>query len=654
MDIRSNEGKPTRLGIYFFYDQDGVVDDYVVHFLEDMRKSLTDLVIISNGDLSEEAIAKLLPLTDQIFVRENRGFDVWAYKYAMESIGWGKLETYDEVILMNSTIMGPVYPFSEMFEEMDQRDVDFWGITAYHAEAYDPFGMLPDNRIPWHIQSHFMAFRRSMVSSPEFQDYWRNVPMINTYTEAVALHEAVFTEKFESLGFKAGVYVDTSDLEEFTAYPLNFAPRELIENRKCPIFKRRSFFADYNYMLSESVGTATRELYEYLRDRTDYDLDLVWQNALRTMNLADLVRALHLNYVLPTHAKQPGTDKAPRRLALVAHVYYVDLYEEMLPYISSMPEGTSLILTTNSEEKVDELERLSAELPYDVDVRLIPNRGRDVSALLVGARDVLDRFDLVCFIHDKRVAQLQPLTKGAGFAEKCFENLLATPDFVSNVIALFGREKHLGMLMPSPPNHSDYFPTHIQSWGPNFDNTVEVLRRVGVEVPLSSDKPPISPLGTMFWFRPEAMRPLLGKEWVYEDFPAEPNDVDGTLLHAIERAYSYVGQSLGYYSAWLYSDRFAAVELTNLQFQVTEMLKAAMYTVSTSGLPGIVSQLEQGPTRAEFVEREHRIVKLERELYAARLDASPKHRAKQVIKKVVPESLHSNVRSAVNQLKGIE
>ena len=44
--------------------------------------------------------------TDIIMVRENTGLDVAAYKQALLTIGWEKLETYDEVLCLNDTIMG--------------------------------------------------------------------------------------------------------------------------------------------------------------------------------------------------------------------------------------------------------------------------------------------------------------------------------------------------------------------------------------------------------------------------------------------------------------------------------------------------------------------------------------------------------------------
>ena len=67
--------------------------------------------------------------------------------------------------------------------------------------------------------------------------------------------------------------------------------------------------------------------------------------------------------------------------------------------------------------------------------------------------------------------------------------------------------------------------------------------RLNLSVPLDAHKEVIAPLGTIFWFRPAALKPLFDHDWQWEDFPPEPNDIDGTILHAIERAYGYVAQA---------------------------------------------------------------------------------------------------------------
>ena len=409
------------------------------------------------------------------------------------------------------------------------------------------------------------------MQSQAFQDYWDNLPEMETYLDSVTKHEIPFTRYFQDRGFKAEAYVNTDDLEGFTYQPIVFAPVTLIKDKRCPIFKRRSFFHDYGDVLDQSVGTTTRELYDYLRDHTDFDTDLIWENLLRTNNLADLVKNLELTYILPTQAVAVQPEES--KIALVMHVYHMDLLPQLLHYAASMPAGCDLIATVDTEAKAQQVREATAGLSLNVETILIENRGRDVAALLVGACPRLLDYDLVCFIHDKKVTQIRPGSVGEGFAKRCFENVLATPEFVSNVIA-FQAEPRLGVLTPSAPHHGDYFPISAFSWGPNDKNTKELLASFGLHAPIDPDKEAIAPFGSVFWFRPQAIRPLLEREWRYDDFPAEPLPIDGTISHAIERVYCYMAQARGYYSGWLFSDSFARAELTALAYYTHSFARA--------------------------------------------------------------------------------
>ena len=158
-----------RLGIYFFYDKQGIVDRFVPYFLDDLCKNLTKLIIICNGKLNDEG-KEILSKYGEVIVRENKGFDVWAYKTALQHVGWEELETYEEVVMLNSTIMGPMYSLSETFTKMNDKDLDFWGLTKYFKYDGDPFGCIEYGYIPDHIQSHFIVCRNSLVKSKDFHD----------------------------------------------------------------------------------------------------------------------------------------------------------------------------------------------------------------------------------------------------------------------------------------------------------------------------------------------------------------------------------------------------------------------------------------------------------------------------------------------------
>ena len=72
-----------RLAIFFFFDEEGIVDDYIIYLLNSIKHNIKHLLVVSNGQLCFEGKKKLETITDVILERENKGFDVWAYKEAL-------------------------------------------------------------------------------------------------------------------------------------------------------------------------------------------------------------------------------------------------------------------------------------------------------------------------------------------------------------------------------------------------------------------------------------------------------------------------------------------------------------------------------------------------------------------------------------------
>lgn len=566
-------GDAKRLLVFFFYDKDGIVDKYIPYMLDDMKKNVTDILFVSNGKIKNTSRYIVDKITKNLLERENKGLDAWAYKEALEKIGWENLKHYDEVILMNHTIMGPVYPFKDMFNAMSRKDLDFWGLTKFHEVTYDPFGIIECGYIPEHIQSHFIVVRKPILNSDEFKKYWENLPAINSYEESIAFHETQFTKHFEELGFSWEVYVDTDDLKDFTLCPIIYDIVNLIKNRKCPVFKRRSFFHDYCDVLNNCSGETSYLLMEYLKNYTNYDTDLIWENILRCYNMSNIKDSLQLNYVLPiteTNETKDANVLKNKKVALIFHAYFKDLADSTYHYVSSMPKEADIYITTDTEEKKTFFENLFKNHKFNkLEVILIENRGRDVSALLVGSKDFVMDYDYVCFAHDKKVGQLKYLSVGASFAYQCLENTLGTEGYTKNIIALFEKNPRLGILMPPPPIHSDYFFTIANAWGANYQGVQFLCNRLELNVPISKDISPVAPLGTMFWFRPKGMKKLFDYNWEYKDFPKEPNKSDGSLLHVIERVYSLVEQDAGCYAAWCLNEKFASIMITNLNYMLS-------------------------------------------------------------------------------------
>lgn len=569
-----NSGHKQRLGIYCFYDKYGHAASFIKTFLDDLMDNLDDLVVVVNGQLSDQARQLFSEYTKTIIVRENKGLDVAAYKQAILTLGWEKLESYDEVICLNDTVMGPVYPFREMFACMDRKDVDFWGITAYAGETVDK------EQIPTHLQAYWHAYRRSLVSSPAFHEYWETMPLWKDYAEVTRKHEMTFTKHFTDLGFTWASYIDWRKYQGYSSYPLLYMPMQIVRDDRCPIFKRRSFFVDYSAYFDQTAGQPALDLYEYLRDHTDYDVDMIWDAILPSYNIDDIRKAMHLDYVLPSQAINPQTHDRPRS-AFIYHVYFMDLLEDTCHYIASLPEETDLYITS-TEDKIPQIREYMQQHGISHQATFIPviNRGRDVSALLVAACPVVlsGKYDVIGFAHDKKSSQNQENghhgTESQGFAYKLMENTLGSEAYVKNILTLFAENPRLGQVTPPPPYHALYFAHTIpHDWGANYEITKELLEdRLGIHAPLSPTKPTASAMGSCYWFRVEALKPLFEYGWKYEDFlPEGQMGEDGTISHAIERANGYICQSRGYYPAWVLSDRYARIEVDSL-FYTTAMM----------------------------------------------------------------------------------
>jgi len=466
-----------------------------------------------------------------------------------------------------------------MFDKMDSKNLDFWGITK-HGQIPNPRGITKGKTVPEHIQSYYYAISKRMFSHPEFKHYWDKLPKLRSWKEAVALHETHFTKHFGQLGFAWDVYINTdNELSDYSdvSQILQMA-FELVKDYKCPVIKRKSFTLDFESFFSYTLGDSTKKAFDYIRENTEYDTDLIWEDILRTASLNNIKDNLHLNYILPKRYVEDETiDVSSVKTALFAHLTYEDQIEFCMKYISSTLEIADIYVTTLSEKMKDLIiDRISTVNTKKLSIEVLPenNRGRDVGALWIAFKPHMENYDYICFIHNKKSTQDKPLTIGRGFAERCMENTIGSKEYVENVLGLFQKNPRLGMLFPPPVTHGTHRHNILLQWGRNYKNTAGLASMLEINVPIEKNKNPIFPAGGMFWFRPKALSKLIKKDWKYDDFHSEPMPNDGTISHAFERIYSYAAQSEGYYSAWIMTNDFASSEITSLNHIITNVRTA--------------------------------------------------------------------------------
>jgi rhamnosyltransferase len=269
-------------------------------------------------------------------------------------------------------------------------------------------------------------------------------------------------------------------------------------------------------------------------------------------------------------------DPTSLRVGVLAHCFYDDMIDELADLADNVA-GARMIVTTSDDGKRDRIAaRLEERGRHDDEVRTLPsNRGRDISAFLLGLEDVLrgDEFDVIVKLHSKRSPQ-NGYSAGTYFKRHLYDNLLGSEGYARNLLRLFVRHESLGIVFP-PMIHIG-FPTMGRAWFANEDPAKALMRRLGIDVPVDDDSP-LAPFGSMFAARPAALRRLLDAGLRWEDFPDEGGYADGGLAHTLERLFGYAALSEGMHVRTVMGTRHAAISHTMLEYKLNAM---------DAGLPG--------------------------------------------------------------------
>lgn len=297
--------KIKRIALYSFYDAQGIVDDYVIFQLKSFRVYFEEIHVVVNGFLQEESKIKLKSIVDGILIRENVGFDAWGYKKLIEKLGYNKLAEYDEVICFNHTCYGPIFPVDAMFSKMAVEDCDFWGLyfsKAPKAKIYNQGK---------HIPSYFVAYKKTLVKSSAFKEFWDNLPELNTYNDAVKLYEQAQTPFFELKGFKVRTVFDFKKYENISEWWFIEKQAEILINDKLPLLKRRPFFKNKKGRIN---GSFYRKVIPFLKENTSYDTNLIYENLKRTQDILNIKKENIFNIFYWKVLALLGNEKYKNRL----------------------------------------------------------------------------------------------------------------------------------------------------------------------------------------------------------------------------------------------------------------------------------------------------------------------------------------------------
>ena len=278
-----------RVAIFIHYDNRGRVHDYVLHYLAALREVGFEIVVVSNAPkLGEAALQQLQPLCAEIVRRKNVGYDFGAYRDGVLALG--DLSRFDELLLANDSVYGPLYALEETLARCDDGAA-VWGVTDSWERRY-------------HLQSYFLLFKKPALLHPSLGQFWRGVKHVQSKLWIIRRYEVGLTQSLIRGGLRcvalfphrtAVSAFDTAvraggllDSEALTAQhrdylrtlyravergdPVNmthFFWDFLITDLRCPFIKRE-------LLTQNPMGVPFIWRWEQvIRKATDYDTDLI-------------------------------------------------------------------------------------------------------------------------------------------------------------------------------------------------------------------------------------------------------------------------------------------------------------------------------------------------------------------------------------------
>ncbi|MDR0782998.1 MAG: hypothetical protein LBE83_04475 [Propionibacteriaceae bacterium] len=281
--------KPTRLLLYVHFNRFDRVEDYVVYQLQQLKPLFDTVVVISNSPVSPADRERFDGLSDHFLQRENIGFDFAAWRDGLNLLGWDEIVGFDELTIMNDTCFGPLHDFSRLYDEMQSRNVDFWGITT-NVGLFDLITDTAGRHVeaPEHIQSYYVTFNQAVVRSAAFKQFWTSVKDHRTVSDAINDSEIRLTAWLVQHGFTFAAYhdaakywgkamlnryeVDVTDYRagDMTKYNPGYAcvrPLWLLETNQ-----------DYPFIKTKALSMVTEQvegLRQWVINQTSYPIELI-------------------------------------------------------------------------------------------------------------------------------------------------------------------------------------------------------------------------------------------------------------------------------------------------------------------------------------------------------------------------------------------
>jgi len=236
-----------------------------------------------------------------------------------------------------------------------------------------------------------------------------------------------------------------------------------------------------------------------------------------------------------------------QKIAVVLHLYYVDLWDEIFGYLNNLNHlNADLFVTLSSDNDVQQNEEIRKRILKafpKASIFMCPNKGMDIGPFVQVSNEISEqskKYDLLLKIHSKKSLLASGEDAGRKWRKELFEGLMGSRTVVDQIVSIFEEQDKIGMIAPSgmliEKSSTD------EKLGKNANaSSMDILAdRMSL-----SDRTLSFFRGSMFWSRAVPIFDAIKKGGLELDEFSYGHQVDASKAHAMERLFSCIIRSSG-------------------------------------------------------------------------------------------------------------
>lgn len=268
-----------KLVLFAHHDPQDEVDDYVRFYLEKLYLLGSTIIFVSGSpNLKPDSAAKVAQFCSGMYTRRTLSLDFGSWHLAWQQMkrrGW-QLETFDQLLLANDSVYGPLFDLREMFAQFSGADM--YGVTENLEQSP-------------HLQSYFLLWDLNPQTRTFIEDFWRDFRYVARKETLINRYEVGISQRARHCGLRQKAYISNAEARAAAAEHGNHEHEAevsagnvnnslylwdvLIAYLRCPFLKtdlpRRNRYGSWKMA----------DLPSFLRQWTEYDPLLIERNLER-------------------------------------------------------------------------------------------------------------------------------------------------------------------------------------------------------------------------------------------------------------------------------------------------------------------------------------------------------------------------------------